>query len=246
MSSIDNGSSSREKFYLMSTVWFVLQEPFTSLQMCSPFATWHKLCITLFGFNSAETHWDRENYHLLRAPTEYKSARVPLGTMYGHITETRRVLPDPILSHRLAHVAILCMRYLHRCCNPNTSQTYDHLHKWAVKSRQSPWLWRQRMRITLMGQSPTCYRPVTCLSLQQSHHIFFSETIQSEKFYKLQYTFYIWTLDLLYHTLHKAMKSDKLIKELSKSFIPSSAPLIFPRRIRRVQNAINAYLEKVS
>jgi hypothetical protein len=56
----------------------------------------------------------------------------------------------------------------------------------------------------------------------------------------------MWTLDLLYHTLRKAMKSDELIKALSKSFIPSAAHYFFPRRIKRVKKAVDAYLEKVS
>lgn len=242
MSSIESPSS-REKFYLLSTVWFVLQEPFISLQMCSPFAMWHRLCIALFGFDSTDTQWDRGNYQLLRPPTEYKSARTPVGAMYGHITETKRVLSEPILSHRLAHVAILCMRYLRRRQDPNTPKTQDHLRTWAAKSRRSPWLWRCRTRVTFMGRSPACYRP-SYSSIRQSRHMLFSERIQSEKFYEVQHTFYIWTLDLLYHTLRKARKSDKLTKELSKLFIPSSAPLMFPRRIKRVRNAVDAYLEK--
>jgi hypothetical protein len=56
----------------------------------------------------------------------------------------------------------------------------------------------------------------------------------------------MWTLDLLYHTLRTAMKSDELTKALSKPFIPSAAFILFPRRIKRVQEAVGAYLEKVS
>jgi hypothetical protein len=56
----------------------------------------------------------------------------------------------------------------------------------------------------------------------------------------------MWTLDLLYHTLRAAMKSDELTKALSKPFIPSVACILFPRRIKRVQKAVGAYLEKVS
>jgi hypothetical protein len=68
--------------------------------------------------------------------------------------------------------------------------------------------------------------------------------IKSESFYQKQHKFYRWTLDLLYHTLCKAMKSNELIKELSKPFIPSIAPIFFPRRIKRVRRAVAAYLEK--
>ena len=64
--------------------------------------------------------------------------------------------------------------------------------------------------------------------------------------YQEQWTFYIWTLNLLYHTLCKAMKSDELTKELSKPFISSLAPLFFPHCIKRVRKAAEAYLKKVS
>ena len=57
---------------------------------------------------------------------------------------------------------------------------------------------------------------------------------------------YMWTLDLLYHTLRKARNSDELTQALSKAFIPSSALLIFPHRIKRIKKAVNAYLKKVS
>jgi len=88
-------------------------------------------------------------------------------------------------------------------------------------------------------------RLFTC-ALRRSHQILYSEGIQSEDFYQERHIFYIWTLDLLYHTLHAAMKSDELIKVLSKPFIPSVACILFPRRIKRVQKAVSAYLEKVS
>ena len=41
------------------------------------------------------------------------------------------------------------------------------------------------------------------------------------------------------------MKSDELTKALSKPFIPSAASILFPRRVKRVQKAVSAYLEKV-
>jgi len=58
--------------------------------------------------------------------------------------------------------------------------------------------------------------------------------------------FYMWTLDLLYHTLHAAMKSEELTKALSKPFIPSVASILFPCHIKRVQKAVSAYFEKAS
>ena len=73
----------------------------------------------------------------------------------------------------------------------------------------------------------------------------YSEGIQSEKFYQERYIFYIWTLELLYHTLRAAMKSDELTKTLSKPFIPSVACILFPRHIKRVQKALSDYLERV-
>jgi hypothetical protein len=74
--------------------------------------------------------------------------------------------------------------------------------------------------------------------------ILFSEGFHSGGFYRAQHIFYIWTLDLLFRTLCKASKSDELTKALSKSFIPSSAPFLFPRRIKRVNKAVDAYLKK--
>ena len=54
------------------------------------------------------------------------------------------------------------------------------------------------------------------------------------------------TLDILRRILHKARRSNELTRELSKPFIPSSAILLFPLRIKRVRKAVDAYLEKVS
>jgi hypothetical protein len=111
------------------------------------------------------------------------------------------------------------------------------------------------MRVTSMRcRKPTCWRyhrPKSSIpqSLQQSRQIFFSKAIQSEHFYQAKEIFYIWTLDLLYLTLREAMKSDELTKALSKPFIriiPSVASLLFPRQVKRVREAVEAYLEKVS
>jgi hypothetical protein len=68
---------------------------------------------------------------------------------------------------------------------------------------------------------------------------------ESENFYQMHHGIYDWTLDILYHTLSKARKSDELARALSKPFIPSSAIFLFPLRIKRVKNAVYAYLEKV-
>jgi len=122
---------------------------------------------------------------------------------------------------------------------------------WATKSKGLPWLWRQRMRGTSIGRRPPMWeydvpKYSFSQSLRRSHQVLYSEGIQSEKFYQERHIFYIWTLDLLYHTLRAAMKSDELTKALSKPFIPSLACLLFPRRIKRVQKAVSAYLEKAS
>jgi hypothetical protein len=271
MSSINN-SPTRVKLALMSTVWFVLQEPFASLWRSSKLASWEKLCATLFGISAQEFHWDeglrRSDYKRKRMchPTEYKYARQPKdydarqpgnyyadysNLMYGNLATTKRLIPEPILSLRLAHVVLACIRYLHRQ-DSNTLLMQHHPLTWAMKSKLSPWLWRRRMRVTSMR----CRQPA-CLhcdrlqysfpqSLQQSRQVFYSKAIRSEYFYREKETFYIWTLDLLYLTLCEAMKSDDLTKALSKPFIPSVASLLFPRQVKRVREAVEAYLEKVS
>ena len=172
--------------------------------------------------------------------------------MFVDLAGTKRPVPEPIVSHRLAHVAISCMRYLHHR-DPNTSLTQDHFRVWAMKSKRSPWLWRQRMRLTSIRRRPPTRdyggpKYPFAQSLRRSLQILYSKGILSEDFdgYQEQHIFYIWTLDLLYHTLRKAMKSDELIKALSKPFIPPVAHIIFPRRIKRVRKAVDAYLEKVS
>jgi hypothetical protein len=261
MSSINNPPS-REKSNFMSTVLFVLQEPFASLWKSIELASWENLCATLFGFSAQELEWDKDMNRscnkLMRHPTEYKDARQPEGQYsdhsnprYGDLAETKRLIPEPILSLRLAHVAISCMQYLCRR-DPNTSLVQHHLVHWAIKSKRSPWLWRWRMRFTSMRcREPTCQhclRPEYPIpqSLRRSRQIFFSKAIQSEDFYQEKETFYLWTLDLLYLTLREAMKSDDLTKALSKPFIPSVASLLFPRQIKRVREAVETYLEKVS
>ena len=237
MSSID--SPPREKFNLMDTVVFIIKELFTSIRRGIKHASWKIFCVTLFGFTSAEL--------LLRSVGSYDKYLFD-PTYKDHWPLTFSDVPEPILSHRLANVTISCMQYLQRL-DFNTLPTQNHfLASWATRSKKLPWLWRRRMRVTLMRRR----RPIwdhdghKCSSprkLRRSRQIIYSGTIQS---HQEQRIFYTWTLDLLFHTLLKAMKSDMLTTALSKPFIPSLAPLLFPRRVKRVRKAAATYLEKVS
>ena len=161
-----------------------------------------------------------------------------LFALYGNIAETARFVPSPILSRRLARVAILCLQYLFR----GRANAQYQLLSWAMTSKQLSWFWRRRIRVTSMRR-PTYSCP---RSLQRLRQLLYSERIQSEKFYQLQRTLYIRTLRLLYHTLRKAGRSDELTRALSKSSIPLSASFLFPRQIKQVQKAVDAYLEKVN
>jgi len=173
------------------------------------------------------------------------------GKMHGVLDETKRLIPEPILSHRVACIALACMRYLHRQ-DPNNPPLQDNLlSAWAMKSKRLPWLWRQRTRVTSIGLRPPTLdydgpKYSFPQSLRRSHQMLYSIGIQSKKFYQEQHIFYMWTLDLLYHTLRTALKSDELTKSLAKPFIPPAACIFFPRRIKRVQTAASAYLERVS
>jgi len=250
-----NNPPTREKFCLMSTVWFVLQKPITSLWRGIKAASWEKLCAELFGFNKAEIRVGQDCSILLRDPTTYD--RGGRGSFYldekrygpyGLLDETKTFIPEPILSHRLARITISCMRYLHRQDLKNPS---NPLAAWVTKSKKLPWLWRQRIRVTSIGyRQPAGNSDVPkysfSQSLRRSHQMLYSEGIQSEKFYQERHIFFIWALDLLYHTLRAAMKSDELTKALSKPFIPSPAYILFPLQIKRVQEAVGDYLEKVS
>jgi len=250
-----NNPPTREKFRLMSIVWFVIQHPFSWLWRGIEGASWEKLCAKLFGFNKAEIQFDRTCvYELLRNPTWYDAERRNCyldRSVYGLLGETRRLIPEPILSHRLARIAISCMRYLHRQ-DPQNSPTQENLFAtWVAKSKKMPWLWRQRIRVTSIGRRQPTRKsdlPIYSFSqsLRRSHEMLYSEGIQSEKFYQERHIFFIWTLDLLYHTLRAAMKSDELTKALSKPFIPPAAYILFPRHIKRVQKAVGAYLKKVN
>ena len=245
MSSIESAPTG-EKYRLMKTVTSILGNPFTSYCEGIKLASWKTFCTTLFKFNSAVLHSDPGYFDFILNPTDNYFL-----DDYGHFSKMKSYVPKPILSHRLANVAISCMQYLHRW-DPNTSPTRDHFpaswFRWATKSKQSPWLWRRRMRVASMRRRKRIWNHdghihSFPLNLRRPNPILFSETIHS---YQEQRIFYIWTLDLLYHTLRKAMKSDELIRALSKPFIPSLTPLFFPRRVKRIRKAAAAYLEKVS
>jgi hypothetical protein len=183
----------------------------------------------------------------MRNPTKYDDSSVSRWEWKWDRTQN---IPEPILSYRLARVAISCIRYLHRQ-DPSTPPTQDQLLAWAMKSKRSLWLWRQRMRVISMARRRVIWNndgPNHSFpqSFRQSCPMLHSKGIHSELFHLEQHTLYIWTLDLLYYTLRKAMKYDELTKALSKPFIPPSAVHLFPRRIQRVIKAVEAYLEKVS
>jgi len=143
-----NSPSRREKFNLLSTVWFVLQKLFMSvmsLQMDFLFAMWPRFCATLFGFDSTDIKMDRNYHNLMHDPTQYiyvkakweaSSSRCHL-YWYRHITETKSHVPEPILSHRLACLAITCMQHLYQ--ESNTSLTQDH-HQGEITIVSRAWL----------------------------------------------------------------------------------------------------------
>lgn len=234
-----NSHPSAEKFHLLSTVWFVLQERKYFKSESLKDQRLEKLWVTLFGFDFTDIQWDKMHYGLMDFPGYYKPTSLsPLGAIYGHIAETARLIPNHTLSRRLARVAISCLQYLFR----DRANAQNHLPLWAVKSKQSPWFWRRRIRVT-STRRPTYSCPQ---SLRRSRQVLYSERLQSEKFYEVQRTFYIRTLKLLYLVLRKTEKSDELTRALSKSFIPLSASFLFPRQIKQVQKVVDAYLEKVN
>ena len=256
MSSIDSPPI-RVKFDLMRTVVSIHRELFTSFRRGIKHASWKTFCDTLFGFNSPKLKWSKvwsKAVHKggdddLVYPYRPGVAFLTRISRNGHFTETKSIVPEPVLSYRLANVAISCMQYLHRL-DFNTLPTHYHfLASWATKSKQLPWLWRRRIRVTSMRLGRR--RPIwnhnghKCTFPQKFRRpwIIYSETIQSHQELRL---FHIWTLDLLYHTLRKATKSDLLIRALSKPFIPTLVPILFPRHVMRVRKAAATYLEKVS
>ena len=242
-----NNHPSAEKFYLLITVWFVLQES-DCWSKNYYYREFEQLCVILFGFDSTDITWDRIHYRLMPGLDEDILFAAPslLGPIYRYIAETKRLAPEPILSLRYARVAISCIQYLFR----RGANTQEQLLAWAAKSKQSPWLRRQRMRFTATRRHEENIIFGCTYSFPQSLRrllqILYPEKIQSKEFYWVQRKFYPWTLNLFYLTLHKSRKSDELIRALSKSFIPLSASIFFPRRIKRVRKAIDAYLHKVS
>ena len=224
------------------------QELFASFRRGIEHASWKTFCATLFGFNSAELKWDRFDrlcYHYPHKTRTLEHVLTPIAR-YGDFA--KRFVPEPVLSYRLANVAISCMKYLHRLDFNTLPMRNQFLASWATKSKQLPWLWRRRVRVTSMRRQRPIWKDDGHKysfpeKLRRPCQIIYSETIQSHQELRL---FYTWTLDLLYHTLRKAMKSDVLTKALSKPFIPLLAPILFPRRVKRVRKAAAAYLEKVS
>ena len=153
----------------MRILTFILDEPFTSF--CEGII-WRKFCCTLFKLNSAELKLDKPDYVDLFDPFKYPEINRPFVD----------VIPEPILSRQLANVAISCMQYLHRW-DSNTPPTRDHfLASWTTKSKQSPWLWRRRMRATSMARRQRIW------NLRLSSQVFYSEMIQSEDFLFLFFT----------------------------------------------------------
>ena len=228
MSSIDSPPT-REKICLVKTVAFILRDPIIAFRSGFEFSSGDSFFTPLFGFNSAE----------LQVCDAYLEPLV-----WDHLYPFENC-NEHIMSHRLANVAISCMQYLHRC-DSNTLPTQHHfLASLATKSKQSPWLWRRRMRVTLIGRRRSILNLVGNKysfpqNLRRSRQIFYSEMNQEQRM------FYIRTLDLLYHTLRKAMKSDLLTRALLKPFIPSLATLLFPHLVKQIRKAATAYLKKVS
>jgi hypothetical protein len=235
---------SAEKYYLLITVWVVFQESDRrpGYRYYLVHDEFERFFITLSGFNSTDITWDSMHYRLMRDPHNIHN----LPSILGPICGTQRLILEPILSHHLVRVAISCMQYL----SHGRLNTQDHLLAWAIKSKQSPWLWRQRIRVTSTrrhGLNTIFEHPYSFpQSLRRLRQILYSEKVQSEKFCWEQHKFYRWTLNILYLTLRKAKKSDELTRAISKLSIPLSASILFPRQIKRVRKAIDAYLDKVS
>jgi hypothetical protein len=256
MSSIDNHHSG-EKFYRLKILLFVLRKPlkvFTTRREYFPLPSWNKFCTALFGFDFSED--DVETLCDLILDSTGRSYYDYLLTGLNGLDEKPEWLledvpPEPIWSHWLARVTISCIQYL-RCRDPNDTLAQTHLRACAKKSKQMPWLWRQRMRVTSTGRRLDLDFDLPRYSFSQSlprlPQILHSGRIQPEKFYQTHHRFYILTLSILSRTLHwaaQAKKSDELIKELSNPFIPSSATLLSPLRVKRVKKAVDAYLAKV-
>ncbi|CAA7269439.1 unnamed protein product [Cyclocybe aegerita] len=261
-----------ESFHALSTVWLVLQSPLRSyvengtepnlLPNGVNFSSvWEKLCTSLFDIKRVDCEWDLDHWRLLRPPTDYNDARAdiePLAGIYGDITETLRLLPDSVLSYRLVRLAISCVEYLRWMGTTSVGQRTNYLRIWAEKSKRAPWTCRSRKRLTFVGRQKritwhkvpwerfTAGWGYSCSqSLLQAHESLYSKTAKSKLFYWKAYRQYMWTLDLLRRTLHVAGGSDDLVAALSKPFIQWPAPILFPRRVRRVRQSMEAYFNRV-
>ena len=107
MSSIDTPTT-REKLNLLWTIVFILEESFTSFCEGIKFASWKFFCTTLFKFDSREIN---------SGDSFYRELFTIYGLdfwAFGDFAHIKRLVPEPIRSHRLASVAISCMQYLHR------------------------------------------------------------------------------------------------------------------------------------
>lgn len=139
------------------------------------------------------------------------------------MAETKRLVAEPILSHWLSCIMSSCIHHLfHYHCN-----TQDHLLAWVVKSKLSPWLRRQWMWVISTQQHESIIIFEHTYSFPNSLwwlHQIYSEKVQSEEFYWVQHTFYIWTLNLLYLTLCKAKKSDNLPGHSQSYLFPCQHP----------------------
>ena len=194
---------------------------------------WKELCLEVFDLDSADLEWDRTTYLvLIFFPEGYEHALgmnvsedgrsygtspgiEPLDVHYGRVEATRKRVPEEVLSHRLACVAIAFYQYLR-----DFGSTWKRLAK--PEDRRS---FLQRLRAETPSQSDD-YGAIQPLHMSA-------------------YVKLAWALTILHRVLLKARKSKNLINHLSKAVIPCPVYVLFPRRTRRVRRTIEAYLEKV-
>lgn len=139
----------------------------------------------------------------------------PLDVHYGRVEATRKRVPEEVLSHRLACVAIAFYQYL---CD--FGFTWKRLAK--TEDRRN---FLRMLRAEIPSSTPDFE------GIQPLH---------TSTYVKLA-----WALTILHRVLLKARKSNNLINHLSKAVIPRPVYILFPRRTRRVRRTIEAYLEKV-
>jgi hypothetical protein len=202
---------------------------------------WKKLCLEVFQLDSTDSEWDGLTYLVLDfAPEGYEHAnRVrgdevsedgrssrcspgiePVDVHYGRVEATRKLVPEEVLFHRLACVAIAFYQYL---CD--FGSTWKSLAK--PEDRQS---FLQELRLE-----------------QESFELSYAsfELYDVQPLYSSTYVKVAWALTILHHVLLKARKSSNLINHLSKAVIPRPVDVLFPRDTRSLRRAIEAYLEKV-